>query len=100
MKIAMPSAIGVEISSARIDEYSVPQMKGRAPNCRDRVPDVRLPELPAELLNRQRRLTSELERDGRDDQDQQQCERTRPDAKEKFVGTGGNARSVSRHLQS
>ena len=32
MKIAMPSAIGVEMTSARTDEYSVPQMSGRAPN--------------------------------------------------------------------
>ena len=69
MKMAMPSAIGVEISSARIDEYSVPQMNGRAPNSLgDRVPDVGLPELPAELLNRQRRLASQLERDRRNDQ--------------------------------
>ena len=28
----MPSAIGVESRSARTDEYSVPQMNGRAPN--------------------------------------------------------------------
>ena len=32
MKIAMPSAIGVAISSASTDEYSVPQMNGSAPN--------------------------------------------------------------------
>jgi len=32
MKIAIPSAIGVEMMSARIAEYSVPQMSGRAPN--------------------------------------------------------------------
>src|SRR4051794_41402241 len=35
MKIAMPSAIGVAISSARTDEYSVPQIKGNAPNSPD-----------------------------------------------------------------
>src|SRR5262252_3230560 len=29
---AMPTAMGVAISSARIDEYSVPQMNGSAPN--------------------------------------------------------------------
>jgi hypothetical protein len=28
----MPRATGVERSSARIEEYSVPQMNGRAPN--------------------------------------------------------------------
>ena len=32
MNTAMPRAIGVEIASARMDEYSVPQMNGRAPN--------------------------------------------------------------------
>jgi len=32
MNTAMPSAIGVAISSATIDEYSVPQMNGSAPN--------------------------------------------------------------------
>src|SRR4029077_6826663 len=32
MKIAMPSAIGVAISSASTEEYSVPQMNGSAPN--------------------------------------------------------------------
>ena len=32
MKTAMPSAIGVAMRSARIDEYSVPQMNGSAPN--------------------------------------------------------------------
>ena len=32
MKIAMPSAIGVEITKARTEEYSVPQISGRAPN--------------------------------------------------------------------
>jgi len=28
----MPSATGAAMTSARIDEYSVPQMNGRAPN--------------------------------------------------------------------
>src|ERR1051325_10166034 len=32
MKMAMPSAIGVARSSARSEEYSVPQMNGSAPN--------------------------------------------------------------------
>ncbi len=35
MKTAMPSATGVAITSARIDEYIVPQMKGSAPNSPD-----------------------------------------------------------------
>ena len=61
--MAMPSAIGVEIRSARTDEYSVPQMNGRAPNSAgDRIPDVGLPELPAELLDRQPRLAVQLAR--------------------------------------
>src|SRR5687768_6050080 len=30
--MAIPSATGVEIASASTEEYSVPQMKGRAPN--------------------------------------------------------------------
>lgn len=30
--MAIPSATGVEITRARTDEYSVPQMSGRAPN--------------------------------------------------------------------
>ena len=30
--MAIPSAIGVEMINARIDEYSVPQMNGLAPN--------------------------------------------------------------------
>ena len=33
MNTAMPSATGVAMSKARIDEYSVPQMNGSAPNC-------------------------------------------------------------------
>ena len=32
MNTAMPSAIGVTMSSARTEEYSVPQMNGSAPN--------------------------------------------------------------------
>src|SRR5947207_9644527 len=32
MNTAMPSAIGVAMSSASTDEYSVPQMNGSAPN--------------------------------------------------------------------
>ena len=32
MKTAMPNATGVARTSARIEEYSVPQMKGNAPN--------------------------------------------------------------------
>src|SRR5690242_15948774 len=32
VKTAIPTATGVAITSARIEEYSVPQMKGRAPN--------------------------------------------------------------------
>jgi hypothetical protein len=44
-------------------------------------------------VKRQRRLSSELERNARDDRDQEQCERTRPDAKEDLVGTGGNSAS-------
>ena len=35
MNTAMPSAMGAAISSARIDEYSVPQMNGSAPNSPD-----------------------------------------------------------------
>ena len=34
-KIAMPSAIGVANARARTEEYSVPQMNGRAPNSPD-----------------------------------------------------------------
>ena len=56
-KMAMPSAIGVEMISARTDEYSVPQMNGRAPNSpSDGIPGVGLPELPAELPDRQPRF--------------------------------------------
>jgi len=35
MKMAIPSAIGVEISSARIDEYRVPHRNGSAPKSPD-----------------------------------------------------------------
>ena len=35
MKTAIPSAIGVETSNARNDEYNVPQMNGSAPNSPD-----------------------------------------------------------------
>jgi hypothetical protein len=46
MKTAIPSAIGVAMTSARIDEYSVPQINGSAPNS---------PAIGSQVLVRQNR---------------------------------------------
>ena len=52
--MAMPSAMGVEISSASTDEYMrAPDERARAELARHRIPDQGLPELPAELSDRE-----------------------------------------------
>ena len=74
----MPNATGVAMASARIDEYSVPQMNGSAPKSpSDRVPRVGDPELEPELADRQERLSPEDEADCADDENDAERRRTR-----------------------
>ena len=87
--MAIPIAIGVEMIRASADEYSVPQMKGRAPNspCTG-VPGIGRPETPAELGDGEQGLPVQLDADADDGDDQQKRERARPETKDDFVRTG------------
>jgi len=46
MKTAMPIAMGAAMQSANTDEYSVPQMKGSAPNSPDTGSQVDVVQKP------------------------------------------------------
>ena len=65
-----------------------PDEGARAELARDRIPDLGLPELPAELPDRQRGVGVEHPGDPGDQPDQDDAEQTRPDAEAQIVGTG------------
>ena len=71
MKTAMPSAIGVAMSSASTDEYSVPQMNGSAPNSPDTGSQISVrqkskPNFAIDSID----CRDQLEADGADDEDE------------------------------
>ena len=65
-----------------------PDERPRAELAGNRIPDLGLPELPAELPDRRRRVGIQDKRDPRDQRDQDHAEQTRPDAKAEVVETG------------
>ena len=99
MKMAMPSAIGVEMISARTDEYSVPQMNGRAPNCPatgSQVSVCQNCQPNSWIESRDWRNSSTPMRD--DQADQQHGERARPGAEHDLVGTGARSAGSTSYL--
>src|ERR1035437_6189207 len=76
-KIAMPSAMGVEMRSAS-----------------HRVPGRRLPEVEPELLDRQARIFVELEGDPADQEDDEKGKKPRPQAEQPIVGTPARGRGL------
>ena len=74
----MPREIGAAMSRASTDEYSVPQMNGRAPNCAgDRIPHVGDPEVKTEFANRKNRFAEQDEPDRHDDGEDESAESSR-----------------------
>ena len=64
-----------------------PDERQRTELARNRIPDLGAPEIEAEFLDRQHRLPRQLEADRTDNQDQDECEGTRPDPESQVART-------------